>query len=109
MGDSILTQNKPEVSAAKNTSTKKANPIRVPIAMLSNTFGRAMNIKDGPAPNVAGSPPEKANTAGITIRADKNAIPVSKSSICVILFSRLSSLLRYDPYVTSIPMAIERE
>ena len=53
-----------DVSAANNTRIKNAVPMKEPNGMLANTFGNAMNIKDGPAPKVAGSPPEKANTAG---------------------------------------------
>ena len=70
-----------DVSAANNTRMKNAVPMKEPKGMLANTFGNAMNIRDGPAPKVAGSPPEKANTAGITIKAARNAIPVSNNSI----------------------------
>ena len=38
-----------DVSAAKNTSRKNRNPIRVDMPMLSRTFGIVMNIRLGPA------------------------------------------------------------
>ena len=58
-----------EVNAANNTRIKNAVPITEPNCIFANTFGSAMNIRDGPAPRVAGSPPENANTDGITIKA----------------------------------------
>ena len=35
--------------------------------MLSKTLGSVMNIREGPACKVSGSPPENANTAGMII------------------------------------------
>ena len=69
------------VSGEYCTKTKKALPITEPNCICANTLGRAINIKDGPAPKVAGLPPEKANTAGMIIKPAKKAIPVSKNSI----------------------------
>ena len=68
------------VIAANSTSTKNRIPTIVPIPMLSNTFGMVINIRAGPACRVFGSPPEKANTAGMIIRPAIIAIAVSKIS-----------------------------
>ena len=43
-------------------------------------FGMVMNISEGPALSFPGSPPEKANTAGMIIRLARMAIAVSKIS-----------------------------
>ena len=48
------------VTAANNTSKKNRIPANVPNPMLSNTFGIVININDGPACSVSGSPPENA-------------------------------------------------
>ena len=48
--------------------------------MLSNTLGMVMNISEGPACRVSGSPPEKENTAGMIIRPAMMAMAVSKTS-----------------------------
>ena len=50
--------------------------------MLANTLGMVMNINAGPACKVPGSPPEKANTAGMIIRPAMMAMIVSKISTC---------------------------
>ena len=68
------------VTAANNTSRKKRIPTAVPNPMLANTFGIVINISDGPACRVSGSPPEKANTAGMIIRPAIIAIAVSNTS-----------------------------
>lgn len=70
-----------DVRAAKNTNMKNVVPINPPIGMLLNTFGSVMNISPGPAFKFSAVPPEKANTAGITISPAKKAITVSKISI----------------------------
>ena len=56
-----------EVRAAKRTSVKNTTPTRVPSPMLAKTFGMVMNMRDGPAFSIDGSPPEKAKTAGMMI------------------------------------------
>ena len=48
--------------------------------MLANTFGIVINISAGPACSVSGSPPEKANTAGMIIRPAIIAMAVSNTS-----------------------------
>jgi len=68
------------VIAANNTSKKNRIPIPVPRPILANTFGMVINISAGPAFSVSGSPPEKANTAGMIIRPAIMAIAVSKIS-----------------------------
>ena len=68
------------VTAANNTSKKNRIPANVPNPMLLNTFGIVININDGPACSVSGSPPENANTAGIIIRPAIIAIAVSNTS-----------------------------
>ena len=70
-----------EVSAAKNTIMKNAAPINEPAGIELKTFGRVTNISPGPALRAEASPPEKANTAGITIRPARNATLVSNISI----------------------------
>ena len=65
--------------------------------MLSNTFGNVTNISDGPFPRAALSPPENANTAGMIINPAKNAMAVSKISICLTELSRLFSFFIYEP------------
>ena len=67
--------------------------------MLANILGSVMNVSDGPAFSVAMSPPENANTAGIIIRPDSSAMPVSNTSTCWVLFSMSTSLPMYEPYV----------
>ena len=68
------------VMAANSTSTKNIIPTKVPIPMLSKTLGSVMNIREGPACKVSGSPPENANTAGMIIRPAMMAMAVSKIS-----------------------------
>jgi len=68
------------VRAANSTSTKKSTPTAVPMPMLAKTLGMVMNIRAGPACRVSGSPPEKANTAGMIIRPAMMAMAVSKIS-----------------------------
>ena len=82
-----------DVSAANSTSRKNAVPNSPPIFMEPNTFGSTPNISPGPAcPRIKdASPPLNATTAGTIIRPARNAIPVSKISICATDFSRLSS------------------
>ena len=80
------------VSAAKKNIRKNAMPTGVPSPMLAKIFGSVMNVSDGPAFRVAMSPPEKAKTAGMIIRPAKSAMPVSKISTCVVLFSMSTSL-----------------
>ena len=55
--------------------------------MLSNTRGRVTNISAGPLFSAAVSPPEKANTAGMTIRPASTAMAVSKISTCAVVCS----------------------
>ena len=55
-------------------------PMAVPKPMESKTLGIVMNISDGPAFSASGSPPEKANTAGMIIRPAMMAMAVSKIS-----------------------------
>ena len=52
--------------------------------MLAKTFGIVINIRDGPACSVSGSPPENAKTAGMIIRPAMIAIAVSKISTFVV-------------------------
>ena len=80
------------VKAASKTSKKKVIPAKVPTPILAKVLGNVINISEGPACNVLGSPPEKANTAGIIIIPAKRAIPVSNISICVVDFSISTSL-----------------
>ena len=68
-----------EVRAAKRTSVKNTTPTRVPSPMLAKTFGMVMNMSDGPAFSMDGSPPEKAKTAGMIIRLARTEIPESKA------------------------------
>ena len=68
------------VTAANSTSRKNKTPTMVPRPMLSNTLGMVINIREGPAFRVPGSPPEKANTAGMIIRPAITAMAVSKNS-----------------------------
>ena len=72
------------VTAANSTSTKNSTPTTVPMPMLSSTLGMVMNIRAGPACRVSGSPPEKANTAGMIIRPAIMAMAVSKISTLVV-------------------------
>ena len=72
------------VRAASSTRRKKVKPAIPPKPMLANTFGRVINIRDGPACRVSGAPPEKANTAGMIIRPASRAIAVSKISTCLV-------------------------
>ena len=96
-----------DVSAAKSTSKKNATPTKVPAipGIESNTCGRVMNIRPGPAPRFSGCPFEKAYTAGITIIPAKKAIPVSKNSICLAEDLMLTSFFIYEPYVIIMPIA----
>ena len=48
--------------------------------MESKTLGMVMNMRAGPAFRAAGSPPEKANTAGMIMRPAMMAMAVSKTS-----------------------------
>ena len=68
------------VTAAKRTRRKNSTPPTWPNPMLSNTLGMVMNISEGPACRVSGSPPEKENTAGMIIRPAMMAMAVSKTS-----------------------------
>ena len=70
------------VSAANRTRKKNAPPISCPPGIDRKTFGSVMNIRPGPAPIADSSPPEKTKTAGMIIRPARNAINVSKNSIC---------------------------
>ena len=78
--------------AASSTSTKNRIPAAVPIPILANTFGKVINMRDGPACKFSGFPPEKEKTAGMIINPASIAIPVSKISICVVERSRSISL-----------------
>ena len=80
-----------DVNAANKTNMKNTVPITLPKGMLSKTLGNVTNISDGPFPRAALSPPEKANTAGIIVNPARNAIAVSKISICLTELSRLFS------------------
>ena len=80
-----------EVNAAKKTSRKKMAPRISPIGILLNTFGRVMNIREGPAFKFSKFPSEKMKTEGTIIRPAKNAKPVSKNSICLTEVSRFVS------------------
>ena len=77
--------------------------------MLSRTFGIVTNISDGPACKTSGSPPENAKTAGIIIRPAIIAIPVSNISTFLVEDSIGTSFFIYEPKVTRIPIAIDRE
>ena len=69
-----------EVSAAKPSIKKNAIPTKRPAAPIeANTFGSERNVRLGP--EVIPSVPRKTNTAGMIIRPDKKATPVSKISI----------------------------
>ena len=68
------------VRAAKSTSRKKRIPMAAPRPMESKTLGMVMNIREGPAFRASGSPPEKANTAGMIISPAMMAMAVSKIS-----------------------------
>ena len=68
-----------------------------------------MNISDGPACSVSGSPPENANTAGIIISPAIIAMPVSNISTLVVDFSIETSFFIYEPNVISMPIAIDSE
>ena len=68
------------VSAANSTRRKNRIPITVPKPILANTFGMVINIREGPACRVSGSPPEKAKTAGMIIRPAMMAMAVSNTS-----------------------------
>ena len=81
-----------EVSAANSTRKKNRPPMNCPPGIDRKTFGRVMNIRPAPAPMADSSPPENTNTAGIIIRPARNAISVSKNSICRTDDSRLVSL-----------------
>ena len=81
------------VTAANSTSTKNRIPTAVPNPMLANTFGIVINIRDGPACSVSGSPPENAKTAGMIIRPAIIAIAVSKISTFLVESSMEVSFL----------------
>ena len=51
------------------------------------------NIRLGPLSKIFGSPPEKTNTAGMTISPARKAMAVSKTSIWRTELSRFVSLL----------------
>ena len=68
------------VRAANNTSRKNKIPTPVPSPIFANTFGIVINMSEGPACSVSGSPPENANTAGIIISPAMIAIAVSNTS-----------------------------
>ena len=72
------------VKAAKSTSIKNKIPAKVLSPILSNILGIVINIREGPACNAFGSPPEKAKTAGMIINPAIIAIAVSKNSTCVV-------------------------
>ena len=82
----------PLVSAAISTSRKNSAPIHAP-PMRSNTFGSVTNISAGPLFSAALSPPEKENTAGITISPAITAMAVSKISTCAVVCSMSTSRL----------------
>ena len=75
------------VTAANSTNKKNTIPIAVPKPILAKTFGMVINIREGPACSVSGSPPENAKTAGIIIRPAMIAIAVSKISTFSVDFS----------------------
>ena len=77
--------------------------------MLSNILGIVMNINEGPAFKASGSPPEKANTAGIIIKPAIIAIAVSNISTFLVESSIDKSFFMYEPNVISIPIAIDSE
>ena len=68
------------VTAANRTRRKNRIPVPVPNPMPANTFGSVMNMREGPAWRVSGSPPEKAKTAGMIMSPAMIAIAVSKIS-----------------------------
>ena len=77
--------------------------------MLANTLGIVINMSEGPALSVSGSPPEKANTAGIIMRPAMIAIAVSNIPTFIVEFSIETSFFMYEPNVISIPIAIDSE
>ncbi len=93
----VSTNEMEEVRAAKKIKIKKIAPITCPNGILINTLGKVTNKRLGPEFNAFGSPPEKAKTAGKTIRPDKNAIRVSQISILRTEDSIFSFLLKYEP------------
>ena len=80
-----------DVKAANNTRRKNTVPITPPRVISSKTLGSVTNIKEGPLPSAASSPPENTKTEGIIIKPARKAIAVSKISICLTDFSRLQS------------------
>ena len=81
-----------EVRAANSTSRKNSPPNTRPrVPASANTLGRVTNMSPAPWFRAASSPPEKANTAGMTMSPAKKAMPVSKISIWETDFSRSSS------------------
>ena len=98
-----------EVKAANKTNKKNKIPAKVPIPIEANTLGKVINIKEGPLPRLAASPPLKANTAGMIIKPAKMAINVSKISTCDVLFSISTSFFIYDPNVIKMPIAMDKE
>ena len=85
------------VTAANSTSRKNRMPTSVPMPMLSNTLGMVTNISFGPAFSVVGSPPEKANTAGMIISPAMMAMTVSKISTLRVEPSMETSFFMYEP------------
>ena len=75
------------VRAAKRTRRKNSVPPSLARPVDSRTLGIVMNIREGPALRAAGSPPEKANTAGMIIRPASMAMPVSKISTLTVALS----------------------
>ena len=79
------------VSAANSTSVKNRMPMMRPKPILLKICGIVMNIREGPAFKCSGSPPEKANTAGMIIMPARIAIAVSKNSTWRVESSILTS------------------
>ena len=80
------------VTAVNNTNIKNANPIILPPAICAKIFGRETNISPGPFA-VSPASPENAYTIGITKNPANKATTVSKISIWLTLFVRLTSSL----------------
>ena len=97
------------VIAANSTRTKNRMPTAEPSLMLSNTFGMVMNISEGPACSVSGSPPEKAKIAGIIINPAITAMAVSKISTVSVEPSMETFFFIYEPKVIRMPIAMESE
>ena len=97
------------VIAANSTSMKNRMPTAEPKPMLSNTFGMVMNISEGPACSMFGSPPEKAKIAGMIIRPAITAMAVSKISTVSVEPSMETLFFIYEPNVIKMPIAMESE